>query len=134
MKPSQKQSDHQAEIREELRSDNLELLRSEITGKEILLKTNTHFDRKERKYFVEEVKDEYIKEAGKLIRGVRLVNHKFPKEEQPLLKYPSEYIEKTIENNKNKLVLQYTSEVNIGRDFKRLYRDTIQDLEIYLYY
>lgn len=134
MQPTQKQSDHQATIREEMRSDNLEMLQSEITRKEILLKTNTHFDRKERKYFVDEVKEEYLKEAGKLIRGIRLINHKFPKEEQPFLKYPSEYIEKIIEDNKNKLIMHYTSDVNIGRDFKRLYRNTIQDLEIYLYY
>jgi hypothetical protein len=135
MRPAQKQQfDPQAAKREELRRDNLILLQSEITGKEILIKTNTHFDRKKRKYFVEEVKEDYFKGPGKLIRGIRLINHKFPNEEQPFLKYPSESIEKTIEDNKNKLVMHYTSEVNIGRDFKRLYRDTVQDLEIYLYY
>ncbi|MBU0702170.1 hypothetical protein KKE26_12915 [bacterium] len=134
MYPAQKQSDLQATVREEMRSENLELLQAEITGKEIILKTNTHLDRKERRYFVDEVKEEYLKEAGKLMRGMRLVSHKFSKEEQPFLKYPSEYIEKIIEGNKNKLILHYTSEVNITRDFKRLYRNSIQDLEIYIYY
>ncbi|MDI6781533.1 MAG: hypothetical protein QME49_05470 [bacterium] len=134
MQPAQKQFDPEAARREELRRDNLRLLQSEVTGKEVLLKTNTHFDRKERKYFIDEVKEDYFKGTGKLIRGIRLINHKFPKEEQPFLKYPSESIEKTIEGNQNKLVMLYTSEVDIGRDFKRLYRNTMQDLEIYLYY
>ncbi|MFH1861067.1 MAG: hypothetical protein ABH870_08700 [bacterium] len=134
MYPAQKQSDLQATVREEMRGENLELLQAEIIGKEIILKTNTHLDRKERRYFVDEVKDDYLKEAGKLMRGMRLVSHKFPKEEQPFLKYPSEYVEKIIDGNKNKLILYYTSEVNITRDFKRLYRNSIQDLEIYMYY
>ncbi|MEK7274990.1 MAG: hypothetical protein AAB110_07015 [Candidatus Desantisbacteria bacterium] len=134
MQPARKQFDPQAAIREELRKDNLSLLQSEITGKEIIFKANTHFDRKERKYFVDEVKEDYLKDTGKLIRGIRLINHRVSKEEQPFLKYPTESIEKITEDNKNKLVLHYTSEVNIGRDFKRLYRSTIQDLEIYLYY
>ncbi len=136
MKPApQKQLDPQADIREDLRKEILELLQSELTGKEILFKTNTHFDRKERKYFVDEIKEEYLKDpAGKLIRGMRFINNKVPKDEQPFLKYPSQFVEETIEDNKNKLTLHYISDVNIGRDFKRLYRSTIQDLEVYLYY
>ncbi|MBI4753624.1 hypothetical protein HY793_04570 [Candidatus Desantisbacteria bacterium] len=134
MHPSQNQVDPHVAIREELRNENLSLLQTEITGKEIIIKTSTYRDNKERKCLVEEIKEEYFKDAGKLVRGIRLINHKVSKEEQPLLKYPSELIAMTTENKQKKLTLRYTSDVNFTRDFRRLYRDTKPDLEIYFYY
>ncbi|OIP42147.1 hypothetical protein AUJ95_02050 [Candidatus Desantisbacteria bacterium CG2_30_40_21] len=134
MRPSQNQVDPHAVMREELRNENLILLQTEITGKEIIIKTSTYRNNKERKYLVEEVKDEYFKDAGKLVRGIRLINNKTSKEEQPLLKYPSELIAMTTENKQKKLTLRYTSDVNFTRDFRRLCRDTKPDLEIYFYY
>ncbi|MFH1096659.1 MAG: hypothetical protein ABH886_07965 [Candidatus Desantisbacteria bacterium] len=134
MHPSQNHADPQAAMREELRGENLSLLQTEIAGKEIILKTSTYRSHKERKYLVNEVKDEYFKDNGKLVHGIRLINHTVPKEEQPLFKYPSELIAMTTENKQKKLTLRYTSDVNFVRDFKSLYRDTKPDLEIYLYY
>jgi hypothetical protein len=126
--------DEQLAIREERRRKNLEILQKEITGKEIIIKTNTHFNRKERRYLVQEIRDEFVKTGGRVIRGVRLVNNNYPKEEQPLIKYPTELITYTKEGDKNKLTLCYTSDVNIERDFRRLHRSTRPDLEIYIYY
>ncbi|MFH1562759.1 MAG: hypothetical protein ABIF11_04985 [Nitrospirota bacterium] len=117
-----------------LRKDNLRILQDELTDKNVLIKSNVYFDRKERTYLVKEVKEESIKTRGKLIPGIRLVNEEVILEEQPLLKYPTSLIEKVKEGEKNKLVLIYTSELNIDRDFRQLHRETKSDLEIYVYY
>lgn len=117
-----------------LRRDNLEILQDELTDKKVLIKSNVYFDRKERTYLVREVKEESIKSRGRLIPGFRLVNEDVPIDEQPILKYPTSLIEKVKEGNKNKLVLIYTSELNIDRDFRQLHRETKSDLEIYIYY
>lgn len=117
-----------------LRKDNLRLLQEELTNKEILIKSNVHFERKERTYLVNEVKNDSIKSGGRLIPGIRLVNESIPLEEQPLLKYPTSLIEKEKVGKNKKIVLSYASEINIDRDFRRLYRETKPDLEIYIYY
>ena len=117
-----------------LRKDNLRILQDELTDKKVLIKSNVYFDRKERTYLVGEVKEESIKSMGRLIPGFRLVNEDLPLEEQPIFKYPTSLIEKIKEGNKNKLILIYTSELDIDRDFRKLYRETKSDLEIYVYY
>lgn len=117
-----------------LRKDNLRLLQEELTNKEILIKSNVHFERKERTYLVNGVKDEFIKSSGRLIHGFRLINENIPLEEQPLLKYPTSLIEKEKVGKNKRLVLIYASEINIDRDFRRLHRETKPDVEIYIYY
>ena len=117
-----------------LRKDNLQILQNELVDKKVLIKSNVYFDRKERTYLVREVKEESIKSSGRLIPGFRLVNDDLPLEEQPIFKYPTSLIEKIKEGNKNKLILIYTSELNIDRDFRQLHRETKSDLEIYVYY
>lgn len=117
-----------------LRKDNLQILQEELTNKEILIKSNVYFERKERTFLVKEVKEEFIKSSGRLIPGFRLVNEDVPLEEQPLLKYPTSLIEKEEVGGKRRLVLIYASEINFDRDFRQLHRTTRADLEIYIYY
>jgi len=117
-----------------LRKDNLQILKEELTQKQVLIKSNIYFDRKQRSYLVEEIKEEYIKTGGRLIPGFRLVNENVPVEEQPLLKYPTRLIEKEKVGKNKRLVLIYGSDINFDRDFRRLHRETKPDLEIYIYY
>lgn len=134
-KPLSPREKERVEFARQLRENNLRILQSEITGKEVVLKSNVHFERKERAYLVNEVKDDYIKNnKGQLIRGIRLVNSDTSTEEQPFLRYPTALIEKTKSDNKHRLILVYASEVQIERDFRSLHRDTKPDLEIYIYY
>lgn len=126
--------DEETERLVKLRKDNLQILQEELTNKEILINSNIYFERKERTYLVKEVKEEYIKSRGRLIPGFRLVNEDVPIEEQPLLKYPTSLIEKEKVGNKRRLVLIYAIEINFDRDFRRLHRQTRDDLEIYIYY
>lgn len=134
-KPLSHKEKERVESARQLRENNLKILQSEITGKEVVLKSNVHFERKERAYLVNEVKDDYIKNnKGQLIRGIRLVNSDISIEEQPFLRYPTALIEKTKSDNKHRLILVYASEVQIERDFRSLHRDTKPDLEIYIYY
>jgi hypothetical protein len=128
------QRDEEIERLIRLRKDNLQILKEELTDKEILIKSNIYFKRKERTYLVKEVKEEYIKSRGRLIPGFRLVNEDVPVDEQPLLKYPTSLIEKEKVGNKRRLVLIYASEINFDRDFRQLHRKTRPDLEIYIYY
>ncbi len=117
-----------------LRKDNLQILQNELVNKKVLIKSNVYFDRKERAYLIREVKEESIKSMGRLIPGFRLVNDDLPLEEQPVFKYPTSLISKIKEGNRNKLILIYTTELNIDRDFRQLHRETKSDLEIYIYY
>jgi len=117
-----------------LRKNNLQILQKELTNKEVLIKSNIYFDRKERTYLVEEIKEDYIKNKGRLIPGFRLVNENVPLEEQPLLKYPTRLIEREQVGKNKRLVLLYASEINFHRDFRRLHQDSKPDLEIYIYY
>jgi len=120
--------------RVKLRKDNLEILKNELTNKQISIKSNIYWERKERTYLVKEVKEEYIKSGGRLIPGFRLVNEDVPLEEQPLLKYPTALIKKEKVGTQRRIVLVYASEINFERDFRRLHRETKPDLEIYIYY
>lgn len=117
-----------------LRKNNLQILQEELTNKQVLIKANVFFDRKERTYLVKEVKEEFIKTKGRLIPGFRLSNDDVPLEEQPLLKYPTALIEKEKVGKNKRLVLVYTTQINFSRDFRRLHRNTKPDLEIYIYY
>lgn len=118
-----------------LREDNLRLIKEELSGKRVVLKSNLH-ERQERVYLVDEVKDDYVSSEGsRLLRGFRLVNQKTSKEEQPFFKYPTELISKTREGNLQKLTLVYAAEMKINEQgFRRLHRDSKPDLEVYIYY
>lgn len=117
-----------------LRKDNLQILQNELTNKKVLIKSNMYFDKKARTYLVNEIKEEHIKVQDRLVPGFRLVNEDVPLEEQPLFKYPTTLIKKEKEGKNNKLILQFTSDINFERDFRQLHRNIKPDLEIYIYY
>lgn len=117
-----------------LREENLRLLKKELTGKSVTIKSNLYFDRKVREYRVVEVEDDNLLSETRPVRGFRLVNDDFRKEDQPFLKYPASVITKERVGGEWRLRIDYTSDVNIGRDFRHLHKPTRPDLVIYIYY
>lgn len=116
------------------REENLRILKEELTGKQVVIKTSVLRD-KERSYFVDEVKEVRIRtERGNLL-GARLCNSLVKEEDQPFLRYPNVIIKpEKIDKNKKKITLVYLTDINIERDFRRLHRLTKQDLAITIIY
>lgn len=117
-----------------LREENLKLLKEELTGKVVTIKSNLYFDRKAREYRVVEVEDDYVLSGTRSVRGFRLINDDFRREDQPFLKYPPTPITKERIGDEWRLVFAYSHDVNIGRDFRHLHKRTRPDLVIYIYY
>ncbi|MEK9149897.1 MAG: hypothetical protein AAB267_07620 [Candidatus Desantisbacteria bacterium] len=124
------------EIREErrkIREGNAEILKRELTGREVKITTNV-VGLKEKIYYVEEVREARLKAPRGTLFGVRLVNHRLKEEDQPFLRYPSTTIEIKKEDDKKRMTLLYSSEVDIERDFRRLHRKTVSDMKISIVY
>lgn len=121
------------EARRRIREGNAEILKRELTGKEVKITTNV-FGLKERVYHVEEVHDARLKAPRGTLFGVRLANHRLKEENQPFLRYPNTTIEVTKQGNKKLMTLLYSPEVDIARDFRRLHKKTGQDMRISIVY
>jgi hypothetical protein len=117
-----------------IREENLKLLKEELPGKVVVIKSNLYYDRKVREYKVMDVEDEYMMSGTRPIHGFRLVNDDFRKEDQPFLKYPTSRIIKEWEGDRWRLSLSYAHDVDIARDFRHLHKRTRPDLIIYIYY
>ncbi|MEW6104005.1 MAG: hypothetical protein AB1630_09400, partial [bacterium] len=110
------------------------ILKEELSGKEVIIKTNIIRDR-ERKYFVEDVKEARVKQEKGNILGVRLTNPLFKEEESPFIRYPNSIITpERIAEKKKKILIVYSSDYDLERDFRRLHRKTKQDLTITILY
>lgn len=124
------------ELREKarIREENKRILKEELSGKEVIIKTNIIRDR-ERKYFVEDVKEARVKQEKGNILGVRLTNPLFKEEESPFIRYPNSIITpERIAEKKKKILIVYSSDYDLERDFRRLHRKTKQDLTITILY
>jgi hypothetical protein len=117
-----------------LREYNTEVLKRELTGKEIRLRSNI-FGQKERVYFVDEVKEARLRTPRGNLFGVRLVNLRTEEENQPFLRYPTSEIRiERIDEKKRRMTLIYSPDVDIERDFRRLHRKTKPDMIITITY
>ncbi|MEW6007510.1 MAG: hypothetical protein AB1595_05095 [bacterium] len=124
------------EVRERarIREENKRILKEELSGKEVIIKTNIIRD-KERKYFVEDVKEARIKQERGNVLGVRLTNPLFKEEEHPFIRYPNSIIApERIGEKKKKILIVYLTDYDLERDFRRLHKKTKQDLTITIIY
>lgn len=117
-----------------LREENFKLLKEELTGKAVTIKSSLYFDRKVREYKVVDVRDGHILSGNRSVRGFRLVNDDFKEEDQPFFKYPTSKIIKERIGDKWQLILLYEHDVNIDRSFRHLHKRTRPDLVIYICY
>ena len=124
------------EIREErrrIRQENAEILKRELTGKEVKITANIGGP-KERICYVEEVRETRLKTLKGDLFGVRLTNHRLKEEDQVFLRYPTTTIEIAKQDDKKLMTLLYSPEVDIERDFRRLHRKTGMDMRIKIAY
>ncbi len=117
-----------------IREENKKILKEELSGKEVVIKTNILRD-KERKYFVEEVKEARITGEKRYLLGIRLCNPLFKEEEHPFFRYPDSIIlPERVASGKKKILLVYSADYDLQRDFRKLHRKTGQDLTITIVY
>lgn len=116
------------------REANLQLLKEELTDKEVVIKSNVYFNRNVRKYKVSKVVETSVEAGSRILYGMRLVNPNVRPEEQPFLRYPPSKIIKKKEGDKHKLTLTYPAEIDIDREFRHLHKKTRPDMEIYICY
>lgn len=117
-----------------IREENKRILKEELSGKEVIIKTSIIRD-KERKYFVEDVKETRLSGERGSVLGVRLSNPLFKEEIHPFIRYPGSIITPERHDEKRKKILIiYSSDYNLERDFRRLYRKTKDDVSITIIY
>ncbi|MBU1262010.1 hypothetical protein KJ640_03560 [bacterium] len=121
------------EDRRRIREGNTEILKRELTGKEVKITTNI-VGPKERAYYVEEVREARLKTPRGTLFGVRLVNHRLKEEDQPFLRYPNTTIEVEKTGDKKRMTILYSPEVDIEKDFRQLHKKTGQDMIINITY
>lgn len=120
--------------RSRIREENKRILKEELSGKDVIIKTNIIRD-KERRYFVEEVKETRIMgERGNII-GVKLFNPLFKQDEHPFIRYPPEIITpERYDEKRKKILIVYSGDYDLKRDFRRLHRKTKDDLSVTIIY
>jgi|GEM_PF-6302563 len=120
--------------RARIREENKRILKEELSGKEVVIKTNITRD-KERRYFVEDVKEARIRGKMGNLLGVRLCNPLFKEEECPFIRYPNSIITpERLNANQKKILIVYSADYDLERDFRRLHRKTREDLSITIIY
>lgn len=120
--------------RARIREENRRILKEELSGKEVIIKTNITRD-KERRYFVEDVKETRIMGKRGNILGVRLSNPLFKEENHPFIRYPQDIVTpERYDEKRKKILIVYSGDYDFTRDFKRLHKKTRDDLSITIIY
>ncbi len=83
---------------------------------------------------MDEIKEARIKTERGNFLGAKLCNPSVKEENQPFLRYPNFIIKPEVLDKKKKIVLVYSADINLERDFKILHRKTKQDLTITIVY
>lgn len=120
--------------RARIREENRRILKEELCGKEVIIRTNI-IRNKERRYFVDDVKETRIMGEKGSILGVSLSNPLFKEESYPFIKYPPQIITpERYDEKRKKILIVYSGDYDLQRDFKRLHRKTKDDLTITIIY
>lgn len=117
-----------------IREENRRILKEELCGKEVIIKTNITRD-KERRYFVEDVKEARMMGKRGSILGVRLSNPLVKEDNHPFIKYPADIVTpERYDEKRKKILIVYSPDYDLNRDFKRLHKKTRDDLSITIIY